>query len=55
MAIASGITLENSVGHVDVADRPLVATGISRSFTELEPGKLRRPIERVRDCGGAVQ
>ena len=55
LAIASGITPENVADYLDVADCFLVATGISRSFTELEPNKVRRLIERVRDYGGAVR
>jgi predicted TIM-barrel enzyme len=52
LAIASGITPENVGDYLDVADCFLVATGISRSFTELEPSRVRRLIERVRDYGG---
>lgn len=52
LAIASGITPENVGDYLDVADCLLVATGISRSFTELEPSGVRRLIERVREYGG---
>ncbi|MGD2153244.1 MAG: BtpA/SgcQ family protein [Gemmatimonadales bacterium] len=47
LAIASGITPENVSDYLDVADCFLVATGISRSFTELDLEKTRRLIERV--------
>lgn len=47
LAIASGITAENVGDYLDVVDCFLVATGISRSFTELDPVKVRRLIKRV--------
>lgn len=47
LAIASGITPDNVADYLDVADCFLVATGISRSFTELDPEKTRTLIERV--------
>jgi hypothetical protein len=47
LAIASGITPENVGDYLDVADCFLVATGISRSFTELDPVKVRSLIEQV--------
>jgi predicted TIM-barrel enzyme len=47
LAIASGITPENVGDYLDVADCLLVATGISRSFTELDPVKVRSLIEQV--------
>ncbi|MGD2215749.1 MAG: BtpA/SgcQ family protein [Gemmatimonadales bacterium] len=47
LAIASGITPDNVADYLDVADCFLVATGISRSFTELDPDKVRELIERV--------
>ncbi len=53
LAIASGITPENVDEYLDVADCFLVATGISRSFTELDPKRVRQLIDRVRDYGGA--
>jgi predicted TIM-barrel enzyme len=51
LAIASGITPENVADYLVCADCFLVATGISRSFTELEPSKVRRLVERVREYG----
>nr|NIN71503.1 hypothetical protein [Gemmatimonadota bacterium]NIO31186.1 hypothetical protein [Gemmatimonadota bacterium] len=47
LAIASGITPENVGDYLDVADCFLVATGISSSFTELDPVKVRSLIEQV--------
>jgi hypothetical protein len=48
LAIASGITPENVGDYLDVADCFLVATGISRGFTELDLDKVCMLIERVR-------
>lgn len=48
LAIASGITPDNVVDYLPHADSFLVATGISRSFTELEPKLVRSLIEKVR-------
>ncbi len=48
LAIASGITPENVGDYLDVADCFLVATGISRSFTELDRDKTCMLIEQVR-------
>ena len=47
LAIASGITPENVGDYLEVADCFLVATGISTSFTELDPGRLRELVNRV--------
>ena len=47
LAIASGITPENVHEYLGVADCFLVATGISKSFTELEPMKLQALINAV--------
>jgi len=41
LAIASGITVENAPDYLGLADAFLVATGISRSFTELDPAKVK--------------
>lgn len=46
LAIASGITPSNVGDYMDHADCFLVATGISRSFTELDP-KLVRKLARA--------
>ncbi len=51
LAIASGITPDNVGDYLGIADCFLVATGISSSFTELEPDKVRRLVERVREYG----
>jgi hypothetical protein len=48
LAIASGITPENVGDYLDLADCFLVATGISRSFTQLDPERVRLLVERVR-------
>ena len=47
LAIASGITPENVGDYLDVADCFLVATGISSSFTQLDPARARALVERV--------
>jgi hypothetical protein len=52
LAIASGITPENVGDYLEVADCFLVATGISRSFTELDPVKVRSLVEQVSARGG---
>ena len=41
LAIASGIMPENIGRYLGVADGFLVATGISKSFTELDPARVR--------------
>ena len=48
LAIASGITPENVGDYLPHADSFLVATGISRSFTELDPVLVRALIRQVR-------
>lgn len=48
LAIASGITPENIGEYLGVADCFLVATGISKSFTELDPRRARELVDRVR-------
>jgi len=52
LAIASGITPDNVGDYLEVADCFLVATGISRSFSELDAEKLRRLLARVREYEG---
>lgn len=52
LAIASGITPENVASYLPVADSFLVATGISRSFSELDPARVRALVERVRAFAG---
>jgi predicted TIM-barrel enzyme len=49
LAIASGVTPENVGDYLDVADCFLVATGVSRSFTELDPKKLHSLNQRIRE------
>lgn len=48
LAIASGITPGNVAGYLSHADCFLVATGISTSFTELDPKLVQALIQRVR-------
>jgi uncharacterized protein len=48
LAIASGITPNNVARYLPIADAFLVATGISKSFTELDEGRTRLLVERVR-------
>ena len=49
LAIASGITPENVADFMPHADCFLVATGISRTFEELEPARVRSLMEAVRN------
>ncbi|MGD2067612.1 MAG: BtpA/SgcQ family protein [Gemmatimonadota bacterium] len=48
LAIASGITPDNVIDYLPVSDGYLVATGISTTFEELDPGRVRRLVEVVR-------
>lgn len=48
LAIASGITPDNVLDYLDYADCFLVATGISKNWTELDEGKLKRLAKNVR-------
>lgn len=48
LGIASGITPQNAVDYLSVADAFLVATGFSRSFTEFGPVKVRALAQTVR-------
>ncbi|MCB1179616.1 MAG: hypothetical protein KDK36_18705 [Leptospiraceae bacterium] len=52
LAIASGITPDNVMNYLDFTEYFLVATGISDSFTELNPGLLGRLLEVVRGKEG---
>jgi predicted TIM-barrel enzyme len=47
LGIASGITPENVGDYLPHADCLLVATGISRSFTELDPALVLALVQRV--------
>ena len=47
LAIASGITPENVTDYLDLATCFLVATGISSSFTELDPARVKALIKAV--------
>ncbi|HEX3797600.1 MAG TPA: adenine phosphoribosyltransferase [Verrucomicrobiae bacterium] len=48
LGIASGITPENINDYLDTADCFLVATGVSQSFTELDPARVQSLIQKVR-------
>ncbi|MEM7126334.1 MAG: BtpA/SgcQ family protein [Chloroflexota bacterium] len=48
LAIASGITPENVGDYLDSADCFLVATGISKSFEELDPKRVQALVHRIR-------
>jgi predicted TIM-barrel enzyme len=48
LAIASGVTVENVGGYLPIADCFLVATGISESWTELDPVKVKQLVKKVR-------
>ncbi|MFH1765960.1 MAG: hypothetical protein ABIF09_17370, partial [Gemmatimonadota bacterium] len=48
LAIASGITPKNVKNYLDVADCFLVATGISDTFSELNPALVRELVRNVR-------
>ncbi len=48
LAIASGITPENVVEYLPFADAFLVATGISKSFEDLDPELTELLVKRVR-------
>jgi len=48
LAIASGITPDNVHHFVSHADCFLVATGISKSWTELDPKLMERLLSRIR-------
>jgi len=49
LAIASGITVENVSEYLPIADCFLVATGISRTWVELDPDKTQKLVDIVRD------
>jgi protein-tyrosine-phosphatase len=48
LAIASGMTPENVDQYLDLADCFLVASGISESFTELDPVRVSALVEKIR-------
>lgn len=47
VVIASGMTPGNISSFLDVSDGSLVATGISQSWTELDPAKVRTYAETI--------
>jgi predicted TIM-barrel enzyme len=48
LAIASGVTPENVPDYLPWADCFLVATGISYTFDELDPDRVRDLVQVVR-------
>lgn len=50
LAIASGITPENVLDYLNISDCFLVATGISKNFTTLDPKRLNMLIKAVRNA-----
>ena len=52
LAIASGVTPENVADYLPYADCFLVATGISRSFEELEPERVKLLVRNIRGWAG---
>lgn len=52
LAIASGITPENVNTYLPFADCFLVATGISNSFTELDPARVRALVQQITSFNG---
>ena len=54
LAIASGITPENVTLYLPIADCFMVATGISSSFSMLNPQRVQALVSLVRNAGGAA-
>jgi len=52
LAIASGITPENVTDYLPFSDCYLVASGISRTFNELDPLMVKRLLDTVRSYDG---
>ena len=48
LAIASGITPDNVLEYLPYSDCYLIATGISKSFEELDPARVKLLVETVR-------
>lgn len=48
LGLASGVTLDNVHAYLGMADSFLVATGISKSWLELDGGRLRALVARIR-------
>ncbi len=48
LAIASGIRPDNVTDYLDCADCFLVATGISRTWTDLDPALTAELVTKVR-------
>ena len=55
LAIASGITPDNVNTYLPYTDSLLVATGISKSFTELDPVRVRSLVQQVRSFMGETR
>jgi len=52
LAIASGITPDNVTDYLPCSDCYLVATGISRTFEELDPALVKALVDKVREYDG---
>lgn len=48
LALASGITPENVEVYLPYVEYLMIATGVARSFHELDPRKIEKLVERVR-------
>lgn len=48
LGVASGITPENVSDYLDFVDCFLVATGISKSFEDLDPARVKALVQQVR-------
>ncbi len=55
LAIASGITPENVTDYLGLANCFLVASSISRSFTELNPARLNELLQATARAGGHTE
>jgi predicted TIM-barrel enzyme len=49
LAIASGITPENVGDYLDISDFFLVATGISKSFEQLDSDRVKLLVQKIRE------
>lgn len=54
LAIASGITPQNIDSYLDIADCFMVSTGISRSWSELDPELVNSLVTKIRAYRGKL-
>lgn len=47
LAVASGIDVENVRSYIEYVDYFLVATGMSKTFTELDPAKVEKLVKLI--------